>query len=102
MQGSSAAAIRQVFTMRIRQALTCPKCGVSSPEMPATYEANVFYAHVSALREARQKAPTCSFDVALRVRYSGMGREGNGTDCRQENGLSCLCFVVNDSLFYKG
>ena len=67
VQGSSAAVIRQVFSMRIREALVCPKCGTSSPETPHTYEANVFYAHVSALREAREKSPACPFDVALRV-----------------------------------
>lgn len=67
VQGSSAAVIRQVFRMRIREALVCPKCGTSSPERPGEYEANVFYAHVSALREARQKAPACPFDLALKV-----------------------------------
>ncbi|CAN0342806.1 unnamed protein product, partial [Hapterophycus canaliculatus] len=71
VQGSSAAVIRQVFSMRIREALVCPKCGTSSPEKPATYEANVFYAHVSALREAREKTPACPFDVALREASHG-------------------------------
>ncbi|CAN0540668.1 unnamed protein product, partial [Laminaria digitata] len=41
--------------MCVREALVCPRCGTSSPEKPATYEANVFYLHVSALREAREK-----------------------------------------------
>ena len=70
MQGSSASVIRQVFSMCVREALVCPRCGVSSPEKPTTYEANVFYLHVSALREARKKkkGSPCPFDVALRVR----------------------------------
>lgn len=67
MQGSSAAVIRQVFSMRIREALVCRKCGTSSPEKPVEYDANVFYAHVSALREAREKDPKCPFDGALKV-----------------------------------
>ncbi|CAN0095934.1 unnamed protein product, partial [Ascophyllum nodosum] len=46
--------------------LTCPKCGLVSPEVPTTYEANIFHAHMSALQETREKRPTCSFDVALR------------------------------------
>lgn len=74
MQGSSATVIRQVFSMRIREALVCPRCGTSSPEKPATYEADVFYAHVLALQEARAKAPTCPFDAALKVcRYYWTG-----------------------------
>ncbi|CAN0400368.1 unnamed protein product [Ectocarpus sp. 12 AP-2014] len=71
VKGSSPAVIRQVFSMRIREALVCPRCGTSSPEKPATYEANVFYAHVSALREAREKTPGCPFDVALREASHG-------------------------------
>ena len=67
VQGASAAAVQQVFSMRIREVLACPKCGIFSPEVPTTYEANVFYAHMSALQEAREKYPACSFDVALRV-----------------------------------
>ena len=56
-----------MFSMRIREVLACPKCGIFSPGVPTTYEANVFYAHMSALQEAREKYPACSFDVALRV-----------------------------------
>lgn len=67
VQGSSAAVIRQVFSMCIREVLVCHKCGTSSPEKPAEYDANVFYAYVSALREARAKDPECSFDMALKV-----------------------------------
>ncbi|CAM9979356.1 unnamed protein product [Scytosiphon promiscuus] len=83
VQGSSAAVIRQVFSMRIREALVCPKCGTSSPEKPATYEANVFYAHVSALREAREKTPTCPFDVALRE-----ASHGDLVTCRNSDACS--------------
>ena len=67
VQGASAAAVQQVFSMRIREVLACPKCGIFSPEVPTTYEANVFYAHMSALQEAREKYRACSFDVALRM-----------------------------------
>ena len=67
VQGASAAVIGEVFSMRIREVLTCPKCGVFSPEVPTTYEANVFYAHMSALQETRKKDPVRSFDVALMV-----------------------------------
>ena len=56
-----------MFGMRIREMLTCPKCGLVSPEVPTTYEANIFHAHMSALQETREKLPACSFDVALRV-----------------------------------
>jgi hypothetical protein len=61
-------AIRQVFGIRIREMLLCPKCGITTPEVPTSYEANVFYVHVSALQEGRKKNPVCSFDVALEVR----------------------------------
>ncbi|CAN0449252.1 unnamed protein product, partial [Ascophyllum nodosum] len=66
VKGASAAAVQQVFGMRIREMLTCPKCGLVSPEVPTTYEANIFHAHMSALQETRKKRPACSFDVALR------------------------------------
>ncbi|CAM9448712.1 unnamed protein product [Discosporangium mesarthrocarpum] len=54
-QGTCSRVIQRVFTMTIREALTCPRCGTVSPEKPTEYGANVFYAHVSALREARDK-----------------------------------------------
>ncbi|CAN0114128.1 unnamed protein product [Ascophyllum nodosum] len=51
VQGASAAAVRQVFNMNIREVLTCPECGIFSPEVPTTYEANAFLcAHVGAAR----------------------------------------------------
>ena len=56
-----------MFGMRIREMLTCPKCGLVSPEVPTTYEANGLYANMSALQETREKHPACSFDVALGV-----------------------------------
>ena len=67
VQGASAGAIGQVFSMRIREMSTCPKCGMFSPEVPTTYDTNVFYAHASTLKDANKKYPVCSFDVALRV-----------------------------------
>ncbi|CAM9254377.1 unnamed protein product, partial [Ascophyllum nodosum] len=81
VKGASAAAVQQVFGMRIREMLTCPKCGLVSPEVPTTYEANCFHAHMSALQEAREKHPACSFDVALREACLGDTMTCTNADC---------------------
>lgn len=36
VQGDSAAAIRQVFSMRTREVLTCPKSGIFPSKVPTT------------------------------------------------------------------